>query len=249
MTGPRPPAEESPEVDPTGMRALLSSLPEPGPMPADLAARITAALEHEAAVGPRPAVAGGSGVVPLRRRHPLGTAIIAAASAAAVLLVGVPLATGTSPGGLSAVFGRDRPLTASGADSGQEKSLPQLAQGNGAATAGEVTVRKTGTAYLSQGLAGQARALLASTSPPLSPTAAESSAIGPLATPAGVRACGEALGAAPQEPIAADLATFDGRPAAVLVVGQGTGATAYVVLRACSLTAPGLLAGPIRLQP
>ena len=36
------------EHDPTGMRALLSSLPDPGPMPEDLVARITAALAHEA---------------------------------------------------------------------------------------------------------------------------------------------------------------------------------------------------------
>lgn len=36
------------EHDPTGMRALLSSLPDPGPMPADLVARISAALEAEA---------------------------------------------------------------------------------------------------------------------------------------------------------------------------------------------------------
>ncbi|QIM22401.1 hypothetical protein G7075_16770 [Phycicoccus sp. HDW14] len=37
------------EHDPTGMRALLGSLPDPGPMPADLVARIEAALAAEAA--------------------------------------------------------------------------------------------------------------------------------------------------------------------------------------------------------
>ena len=36
------------EHDPTGMRALLASLPDPGPMPDDLVARISAALEAEA---------------------------------------------------------------------------------------------------------------------------------------------------------------------------------------------------------
>lgn len=35
------------EHDPTGMRALLGSLPDPGPMPADLVARIEAALAAE----------------------------------------------------------------------------------------------------------------------------------------------------------------------------------------------------------
>ena len=36
------------EHDPTGMRALLASLPDPGPMPEHLVARISAALEAEA---------------------------------------------------------------------------------------------------------------------------------------------------------------------------------------------------------
>ena len=36
------------EHDPTGMRALLASLPDPGPMPDDLVARISAALAAEA---------------------------------------------------------------------------------------------------------------------------------------------------------------------------------------------------------
>ena len=35
------------DADPTGMRDVLSSLPEPGPMPEDLADRICASLEHE----------------------------------------------------------------------------------------------------------------------------------------------------------------------------------------------------------
>ena len=35
------------EHDPTGMRALLASLPAPGPMPDDLVARISAALAAE----------------------------------------------------------------------------------------------------------------------------------------------------------------------------------------------------------
>ena len=33
--------------DPTGVRDLLGSLPDPGPMPGDLVARITASLEAE----------------------------------------------------------------------------------------------------------------------------------------------------------------------------------------------------------
>lgn len=251
VTGPRPPAEESPEVDPTGMRALLSSLPEPGPMPADLVARITAALEQEAAAGTRVGAATSSTVVPLRGRPAWRTAVIAAASAAAVLVLGVPLATGWDPGELSAIFGRGSSSSgASGADSGQEKNLPQLAQGSDAASDGGVIVRMTGTAYTSTRLAVQARALLATTSSPAGPAASPTD--GPIAlagTPSRVRGCAEALGVAPQEPIAADLATYDGTQAWVLVVGRGAGATAYVVDRTCTTTAPRLMAGPLRLHP
>lgn len=39
--------DQSPEVDPTGVRALLSALPDPGPMPQDLVDRITASLQAE----------------------------------------------------------------------------------------------------------------------------------------------------------------------------------------------------------
>ncbi|WP_203230470.1 hypothetical protein, partial [Segeticoccus rhizosphaerae] len=48
MITPRhPQGASSPDEDPTGVRALLSSLPEPGPMPPELVARITASLERE----------------------------------------------------------------------------------------------------------------------------------------------------------------------------------------------------------
>lgn len=39
------------DIDPTGMRAILSALPDPGPMPADLVDRITASLAAEQAGG------------------------------------------------------------------------------------------------------------------------------------------------------------------------------------------------------
>ncbi|MGD8199392.1 hypothetical protein ACQE98_01850 [Ornithinimicrobium sp. W1679] len=42
------------EADPTGMRALLSSLPDPGPMPEDLVRRIEARLAVEAHAAARP---------------------------------------------------------------------------------------------------------------------------------------------------------------------------------------------------
>lgn len=44
-------AQDRDDIDPTGMRALLSALPDPGPMPADLVERITASLAAEQAGG------------------------------------------------------------------------------------------------------------------------------------------------------------------------------------------------------
>lgn len=47
MTTP-PQGDDAPgEIDPTGVRALLSSLPDPGPMPGDLVARISSSLREE----------------------------------------------------------------------------------------------------------------------------------------------------------------------------------------------------------
>lgn len=94
------------EHDPTGMRALLASLPDPGPMPEHLVARISAALEAEAqaarsdgiqalwgdagdatesdsddnaGTGPDPQSDAAGTVVPLRRRVRLRHLGVAAA--------------------------------------------------------------------------------------------------------------------------------------------------------------------------
>lgn len=55
---PEPVDRDSEEVDPTGIRDLLAGLPDPGPMPADLIARIEARLQEEQTLrgqGPVPA--------------------------------------------------------------------------------------------------------------------------------------------------------------------------------------------------
>ena len=93
------------EADPTGMRALLRALPDPGPMPPELVARISAALaaeareatlsgdrtdgpEDSATPPPGPGVArfvdGGSGALRPRMRMPR-----LAAAAVIVALVGI----------------------------------------------------------------------------------------------------------------------------------------------------------------
>lgn len=47
MTGTRPDPDLPDDLDPTGVRALLANLPDPGPMPDDLVARITQSLVLE----------------------------------------------------------------------------------------------------------------------------------------------------------------------------------------------------------
>ena len=88
MITPRHPSGESPEDDPTGVRALLASLPEPEPMPAYLVERISASLAAEQA-NRSPAPTGAT-VVPLARRRPLRTMALGLAGvAAAAVVVGV----------------------------------------------------------------------------------------------------------------------------------------------------------------
>jgi hypothetical protein len=217
------------------MRELLSSLPDPGPMPADLVARITAALEHERGRSAAPADDARAAVIHRRWRRPGRRSMALAAAAAAVVLLSVPLATGRSSGIVSALFGRGDSGTSSSAAKALESAQGAPSDSRQNATEGEgvVVVYATGAEYTTAHLVGQARALLASGYAAMDSTAA-AEASGPLGTTAGVRACAAGLGVLSSEPITADLARFDGAPAAILVVGRQPGATAYVVPRSCS---------------
>lgn len=258
MSTRRRPAEESPEVDPTGMRQLLSSLPDPGPMPPDLVSRITAALEHERAVSSgferrrrRPA--------PAPRPNPGWRGALLVAAAAAVVLVTVPLATGTAPSGVSALFGQGDVAQSSGAarasqqaEAGQPTAADTGGPGVGLPSLpseGRVGVRQTGTAYTTARLTEQARALLAAQGTQLDLGASDSKQVGPMGTPTGARSCATGMGVPPSQPLSVDLATFDGAPAAIMVVGEGAGATVYAVARWCTGSTDALLAGPEVVQP
>lgn len=90
MSHPRDREPAAEDLDPTGVRALLSSLPEPGPMPHDLAERITASLRQEQE---RRSTGGGASVTPLgsrRERAPSSPHhwLAAAAAVAAVAVAG-----------------------------------------------------------------------------------------------------------------------------------------------------------------
>ncbi len=257
------------EHDPTGMRALLSSLPDPGPMPEHLVARITAALAAEADAG-----AAGSGddappasgpvdhaapapVVPLRPRRAvrmrhLG---VAAAVVGALGLTGVVLSN-TGGGGLVASIGASRDDSAESAQDAQgsaggDSGGSAVAEGPATtpvvppAGSGQVVVVMSGRSYAASSLPDGVDLLVAGQDELLRSLAAESPGIGPIGTPVGARACADALGIPSDAGLLVDVAAVDGRPAAVLVVDAGAGHQAYAVERSCTTGTAGLISGPV----
>jgi hypothetical protein len=242
----QPAGSPDPDDDPTGIRALLGSLPEPGPMPEQLVARITASIAAEQS--------HRSTVRPLsHRRRPLWrTAGLAAAAAAVIGIGGASLLTSTSPGDLAAL------VSGSGSDSapssggsavreGAAEDTPRDTSGPGAYSTTVVSVHHSARAYSAAAFAGQAQRLLSSPGAALAPSAPESPGIGPIGTQQGVLSCLSALTTEPFAQVTADLGTFDGTPAAVLVLTTDTGHTAYAVRRSCTAAQPALLAGPTPL--
>lgn len=249
-----PPGTPDPDDDPTGVRALLSSLPEPGPMPDDLVARITASIAAEQKTR--------AGVLQLhdgrRGRRPVWrTAGLAAAAAAVIGIGGGSLLTGTAPGNLGALFGGNDSATAGAESAARETSRDDSAGGSsgGHTSAGSwadaatapVAIHHSNTAYTSASFDAQARALLSSGEEEVPPLAGEAPTIGPIATEVGLRSCLTALTGESYTAVTADLGSFDGQPAAVVVLTTDAGHTAYAVQRSCSTGHPARLAGPVRL--
>ena len=220
------------EHDPTGMRALLANLPDPGPMPDDLVARISAALQAEvrsggSAVDDGPDAVGS--VVPLRRRSRVRYLGLAAVAAVAAGVLGLGAYAGA--GADSKAEAQDRPAAAA----------PE-------AGSGEVVVVMSGVDHASKQLAVTARALDEGGLDPLRELAAESPALGPIATPVGARACADALGIPAGAGILVDVSEVDGAPAAVLVVHDGAGRSAWAVERSCPSGTTGPISGPVPLD-
>lgn len=199
---------------------LLATLPAPGPMPADVADRITTALRAEQASRADTsghASSGGGSVSPLRRPQRVGRSrwTTGLAAAAAVAAVGV---VGTV---VVRTVSDDR--SSSGALS-------------------TIHVQVSGVSYQQDRLGLQARDLLTAPGTTLTGSATTS---GPLATPSGIRSCLAALGIADPTAVSVDLASYEGAPAAILVVtGAGT-TTAYAVGRDCSAAQAHVLEGGV----
>ncbi|GAA2500409.1 hypothetical protein [Terrabacter carboxydivorans] len=252
------------------VRALLAGAPDPGPMPDRVSERIEQALLDAARlrVDPGPLLAadghpngshgaspdsltggtGGTGggtvlAMPSRTERPKPIYLVAAvAAAAAVVAVGASALHVTKrPNGAAAVG--DTYSSGSGAS-------PSAAgpSGSPSTPSAGLHIQLSTTAYASGTLAAQARTLLEHPGEPIRDLAAESPGIGPIATPIGLEACLEeigAIGAANPSPeaVSADVATFDGRPAVVVVVTRSGASTAWAVERSCTTGAPGLLKG------
>jgi hypothetical protein len=235
VTTPRNPSGESPEDDPTGVRALLASLPEPEPMPAYLVERISASLAAEEASRSRgPA---GATVSPLVRRRPvrkmvLGVAGVAAA-AATVGLVGTSLLRGAGESSSSAEASMS---TARSTPSALAPQSPAGRDGTqGLAATPPMHIQMSSTRYTRGSFVAQAGALAAAAPRhPVLPLTAESPGIGPIATPTGLASCLRALGVGKVDDVTADLGFYEGAPAAVIVTVSGSTRTAYAVKRSCS---------------
>lgn len=215
------------------VRALLSSLPDPGPPPPDVVDRLEATLRRLSAEAAQPGSerAGGtvaSTVVPLRpasagrRRRPL-----LAVAAAAVLLAGGGF-------GLSRLVpdtgGADS--TAAGAalsDSGRKEAVPSQ----------DLHSTASGTSYSRARLAAQVQQVL-SAAHTSAPAAALSGSQGPLTTASGIAECLAAIGAPKVTPLLVDVARFEGHPAAVIVLPtEGGGRDIWVVAPTCRPGADG----------
>lgn len=248
---PRGPSSPDDEQDPTGVRALLSSLPDPGPMPDDVMIRIQAALvrEQEARGGAadnvtpllgRPSAVKADGATPLKssgRRRWL--APVAAAGVAAAIGIGAVAAVqmNNKDDAPTAAVPSSRG-SAPSSDGGSD--LPGLPAG----LQDKVSIHNSNANYTQAGLAQEAGAM--NTKYVLDPVQSEQPGIGPIGTRIGLLSCMKAIGGDlldNPDKVVADLGTFEGKPAVIIVVTKDDKRTAWVVARDCT-SGDAKMAGP-----
>lgn len=247
MTAPHDFHPESLDEDPTGMRALLSSLPDPGPMPDDLVDRITASLAAEQA-GPVL-----DELAERRRRLPRRPILIAAAAALVVVAGGTLLSSGLPGTIVASVQAGGAAASDESAGSGSESRAYADAAGEPKAATGfgteNVVVVHSGTGYAAADLGSEAATLRDSAlvgNARVEGTDDSAGVSAGVASLAGARACASAIGVPESSSVVVDVATVDQAPAAVLLAeaADGTG-TAYAVGLFCGPGDPDVVAGPV----
>jgi hypothetical protein len=249
-TPPVPPGRPDPddlERDPTGIRALLGALPDPGPMPADLVDRINASIAAE-----QTSRQPGAVVVPLapRRRTWLRAGMAAAAVAAVAVSIPALMSTwGPGGGDTASSFARESVADSAAGGMGAQPPVGTFTSGatghaRASKSVGDIRLQASGTAYTASGLATQARHLSDTTDQATAPAASLAAA---GASAARLRECLTALGVDTWAPVAGDVATFEGDPAIVVVVSTDTGQRVYAVSTHCRAADPRVLSGPVAL--
>ncbi|KRE39080.1 hypothetical protein ASG73_01625 [Janibacter sp. Soil728] len=215
--------------DPTGMRHLLASLKESGPMPADLNDRIRASLadEQAARAGDAGDAAAGDadgesgfwgamdepGPTPLRRRRPVAPWILGAA-AATVIALGV--------GGLMLKNGGGQEASSDAAAQSGSSAQPTADRGAPAdatpSADSEVpafVITASGADYSKATLADGAAKLL--DNPTEFPDNTDDKALGTMTTAAGATDCLARLGQPQMQAVVIDVARFDGKDGLLLI--------------------------------
>jgi hypothetical protein len=218
--------------DQVAVQAWLRRIPDVGQMPADVSTRIDAAL-----AGARAVSSAAGNVLPLRPPEARGGRLGRLAesrltkslvAAAAIVLI--------AAGGYAAInrTGNSTSTASGSADSATRG--PKAAEG-GASDGAAVVVRASGTAYTKQNVVTQVQKQLSTTPVPVG-SGFDAQADGgatTLTTPAGLEACLTELGYPTVTPLLVDLATFAGKPVAVVVLpGDSRGRQVWVVGRTCS---------------
>lgn len=248
---------QEPELDPTveaHVRELLAAVPDPGPMPEKVAQRIETLLTDEVALrvdrGPLTQADHDLAVLaPLirqrQRPRPLFALAAVAAAAAVVAVGGSALHLNKRANGVASLGSASATVATPTAPSVTPTVGP-----SGTGTIGppvgpskpNLHIQLSTTDYTASTLAGRARAMLTRPDAPIGVLAAEAPTLGPIATEVGLESCLRAHSLPTDVPVHVDLATYEGQPAAVIVVTQDGASTVRVVERTCQTGRPALLA-------
>lgn len=249
------------DQDPTGMRHLLASLRESGPMPDDLAERIRATLADEQAARTDPDRAGapdedslaedeGSGFWSTmsepdgpRRRRSVAPWILGAAAATVVALGVGGLMLSQSGSDEAGSAGDAAPMQTSTQRSATESS----AAADGSEAGGEVpafSITASGTDYTRSSLGSEAATLLED--PTQAPEPKNDKVLGTLTTAAGATDCLTRLGQPQLQAVVIDVATFEGKDGLLLIAQTPPDgeARAWAITSGCEPIWPDSVAVP-----